>query len=232
MKLKMDLERWRLIRRVSERHERWLFSTHVNRPLSNLITYLLLETRVTPNQVSLSTIPVALLSSLSYLYDRPIIGGLLLQLSSILDGVDGEIARASGVASPLGRVIDSLCDRVVEASVCLAIGYSSWFSSGSLLGFLYAVLGLIGLFIDPYLAELVKARTGRPLHETTRLIEARLRLSPADRGLRIFIIFLASLLHKPELGLLAVGLLSIAYTAVKFFYWLRRREFQPKKTSL
>jgi CDP-L-myo-inositol myo-inositolphosphotransferase len=220
----MDLERWRLIRRVSERHERWLFSTHINRPLSNLITYLLLETSVTPNQVSLSTIPVAVVSSLSYLYGRPIIGGLLLQLSSILDGVDGEIARVRGIASPLGRVIDSLCDRVVEASVCLAIGYASSLLSASLIGFLYATLGLIGLFIDPYLAELVKARTGRPLHETTRLIEARLRFSPADRGLRIFIIFLTSLLHRPELGLLAVGLLSIVYAAVKFLYWLRMRK--------
>jgi len=37
----LDLEKWRHIRRVSERHERWLFSTYINRPVSILITSLL-----------------------------------------------------------------------------------------------------------------------------------------------------------------------------------------------
>ena len=215
------MEKWRHIRRVSERHERWLFSTYINRPVSNLITYLILDTPITPNQVSLSTIPIALLASLSYLLGRPILGGLLFHLSSILDGVDGEIARARGVSSPLGRIIDSLCDRVVEASICLAIGYASSLRYSSPIGFLYASLGLIGFFIDPYLAEVVKARIGRPLHEAVRMLEGRLRFSPADRGMRIFIVLIASLLGRPELGLLAVGLLSTIYTAIKFLYWLR-----------
>lgn len=217
----MDWERWRLIRRTSERHEYWIFSTRFNRPLSNVITYFLLETRITPNQVSLLTIPVALLSSISYIKGKLALGGLLFHFSSILDGVDGEIARARGIASPLGRVIDSLCDRFVEASVCLSIGYHSFVSFNSPLGFLFSTIGLIGLFFDPYLAELIKARTGRPLHDATKLIESRLRFSLADRGFRIFVVMIASILGRPELGLLFVGILSLLYATAKFLCWLK-----------
>jgi hypothetical protein len=42
----------------------------------------------------------------------------------ILDGLDGKLARASGKASPLGRVIDGICDYLVFFCVLIPIALS------------------------------------------------------------------------------------------------------------
>lgn len=219
--IKFDRERWKRVKKTSERHEGWMFSTRLNRPISNVITYLLLETNITPNQISASTILIGFLAFQSYIQGRFVLGGLLTQFSSIVDGVDGEIARAKGLSSELGMIVDSLSDRLVEAFICAGIGYSVWQREASPYGLVVAFVGLFGLFMDPYLAELVNARTGRPLHIGTRLIEEKLRFSPADRGMRLFIIFIASVLQYPEIGLLLVGSTSLLYATIKFIVWLK-----------
>ena len=221
MTFKVDWERWRLVRRTSERHERWIFSSCVNRPISNVITYFLLGTGVTPNHISIFTIFLGFLAFLSFIYGRFIFGGVLVQVASIVDGGDGEIARAKNLSSELGMIVDSLSDRLVEALLCAGVGYGVWRVKGSPYGLVFALVGLLGLFMDPYLAELVKARTGSPLHVATKLIEQKLRFSPADRGLRLFAVFVASILHYPEFGLLLVGATSLLYSTIKFAVWLK-----------
>lgn len=218
--IKFDRERWKQVRKTSERHENWTFSTRLNRPFSNVITYFLLETNITPNQISVSTIFIGLFALQSYIQGRFVLAGLLLQFSSIIDGVDGEIARAKNLSSKLGMIVDSLCDRLVEAFICAGIGYSVLQRYGSSYGLVVAMVGLFGLIMDPYLAELVRSRTGEPLHIGTKLIEEKLKFSPADRGMRLFIIFIASVLQYPEIGLLLVGSTSILYATIKFFVWL------------
>jgi choline kinase len=54
---------------------------------------------LTPNQVSMLSFIVALISSLSFVLGGAIIGGLLIQLSSVLDYSDGQIARLKHMES-------------------------------------------------------------------------------------------------------------------------------------
>ncbi|MCK5434089.1 MAG: CDP-alcohol phosphatidyltransferase family protein, partial [Dehalococcoidales bacterium] len=63
---------------------------------------LLAKTKVTPNQMSLAAFGIALLSFVSFILGHNIIAGLLVQLSSIVDGVDGSLARLKGMASEFG----------------------------------------------------------------------------------------------------------------------------------
>lgn len=52
-------------------------------------------------------------------------GGLLLAFAWLVaDGLDGMIARATGTAGPLGRVLDGLCDHGVFALIYLALAIS------------------------------------------------------------------------------------------------------------
>jgi hypothetical protein len=51
--------------------------------------------------------------------------GLLLSTAWLIaDGLDGMIARATGTASPLGRILDGLCDHGVFVLIYLALGFS------------------------------------------------------------------------------------------------------------
>ena len=55
-----------------------------------------------------------------------ILGAALLQLSAIIDCVDGDVARVVFKESPLGKWLDIVGDQVVHIGVFVAIGIGLW----------------------------------------------------------------------------------------------------------
>ena len=217
----MNAEKWRIIREKSEHHKGWLVSTYLNRPFSNVITYFLMDANVTPNQISAFTIIPSLLTFISYYLGNFVLGGILTQIVSIIDGVDGEIARVKNLSSRIGGVIDSVFDRLAEILICLGIGFGSSMVKGNPLAWPFTFIGLTGFLMDTYIAELVKARMNKPLYDAIKGLERKLRFSLSDRGLKMLIICISSILGAPEFGVLIVGVISIIYAFTKFLLWLR-----------
>jgi CDP-L-myo-inositol myo-inositolphosphotransferase len=96
----------------------------LNRQLSTLVSRRLLATRLGPHPVTLANLALLVLSgtllALGAHEDTLLIaGGILVQLSSALDGVDGELARVSGRTSPFGAVLDAVCDRYGDLAVLI-----------------------------------------------------------------------------------------------------------------
>jgi len=89
----------------------WI-SRLINRKISTRISKYLVD-YLTPNQITFLTFLFGIFSALVNFYSIPL-AGVLYQISSILDGVDGEIARASTRTSKLGGYIDSVLDRYVD----------------------------------------------------------------------------------------------------------------------
>jgi phosphatidylglycerophosphate synthase len=88
-------------------------SRFLNRPISRSITRLLLKFPIEPTTWTMSIFILPLLSWIFLMrgdYASILIGTLLYQLYSILDGCDGEIARAKYLDSKRGGRIDDLCD--------------------------------------------------------------------------------------------------------------------------
>jgi len=86
-----------------------------NRRISTAITRRLAGTGITPNQVSVATMVVSLLSAACAAvggYGFWLASGILFQLASILDGADGELAILTFQSSRRGEWIDTLCDNI------------------------------------------------------------------------------------------------------------------------
>ena len=96
-------------------------SRHVNRRLSRPMARALRRTPITPNQVSVASLGTALLSFVLFAYGYNIAAGLVAQFSSIVDGVDGDLARLKGMASPFGGFFDAILDRYADALVLLGL---------------------------------------------------------------------------------------------------------------
>ena len=96
-------------------------SRHLNRRISRPIARLLAHTPVSPNQVSVASLGVALAAFIAFAYDYYIAAALLAQASSIVDGVDGDLARAKGMASAFGGFMDSILDRYADALIMLGL---------------------------------------------------------------------------------------------------------------
>src|SRR5207248_10085013 len=92
-----------------------LVSRWVTRPISRTISRLLLRFPATPNGWTWLIFPIPILGSVVLAQGtyRSFAWGLVLfQIFSILDGCDGEIARAKFMESERGRQRDDLFDGV------------------------------------------------------------------------------------------------------------------------
>src|SRR5439155_19604589 len=89
------------------------------------ISMALAPLRLSPDLISVLTLAVGLWGAWSLSAGRSVVGALLAQASSVLDGVDGETARLQERASGRGAFVDALCDRMVDAA--LIAGLWLWF---------------------------------------------------------------------------------------------------------
>ncbi len=91
-----------------------IVSRYINRPISKAISRVLLGfPAIRPLHGTMLTAAIAIIM-IYFLFQGTrqglMIGAILFQLVSIIDGVDGEIARATFRSTPQGAMIDSLID--------------------------------------------------------------------------------------------------------------------------
>jgi hypothetical protein len=129
-----------------------IVSKFLNRPISRVITRLLLKTPITPDAWTISIFalaPVAFVFLVRGDYTGFLTGTALFQLINILDGCDGEIARAKYLDSERGRRLDAFCDFVANLIfvLCLGVGLFRQPSVSANIGFVYLLESLITFFI-------------------------------------------------------------------------------------
>jgi len=103
-----------------------VIARHLNRPLSRRITERLLSRDVSPWQISLASFLATLAAGLSFAMGHATTGGLVAQFASVLDGVDGEVARIRYQDSPFGGVYDALLDRIGDAALIGGMTLYAW----------------------------------------------------------------------------------------------------------
>jgi CDP-L-myo-inositol myo-inositolphosphotransferase len=120
-----------------------LISRRINRPISQRISALLLTmSGIRPVHMTAVTAAVAaaMFAALaSRTFAGLVAGGILFQLASLLDGVDGEIARATFRASRSGAVLDS----AVDMSTNLLFYFGLTVALARLYGTVWLVLGAL-----------------------------------------------------------------------------------------
>jgi CDP-diacylglycerol--serine O-phosphatidyltransferase len=101
-------------------------------PISDRLLPPALRLGIHPNAVSFTGMAFGALAGWSYAHwQQPlhVVAGFLLMVAwHVMDGLDGKLARASGKTSPLGRLIDGVCDYFVFLFVLvpIAVSYDDW----------------------------------------------------------------------------------------------------------
>lgn len=81
----------------------------------------LIESRLTPNAISLTGLALCLFAAGLVYFDELFWGGIAFIVGSICDMLDGKYSRMSGKASPFGAFLDSTLDRVEEGVMLIVI---------------------------------------------------------------------------------------------------------------
>jgi CDP-diacylglycerol---glycerol-3-phosphate 3-phosphatidyltransferase len=115
----------------------------------------LAETRLTPTALTtagvLTCLAAAVLVYFEYRNELLFfwLGATLFVLGSVLDILDGALARAGGKATPFGAFIDSTTDRMGEAAMLGAIGLV-FFREGNEVALAFAFAAVVGSFLVSY----------------------------------------------------------------------------------
>jgi len=144
-----------------ERHDLRLAYARLVRRLSIRLTWLLLHTRLSANQVTVGAILLGIVGGLLLASNDfwPLVVGLvLLQLSFVLDYSDGEIARYQALerGNPTdagGAYLDWIGHYYVPATMTAALAYGAFSANGHEWLLLAALLIVFSLVRIPYSAR-------------------------------------------------------------------------------
>ena len=193
-----DMARALLYATLVKPHDGFVART-INRRLSlGLLTPLLLRLfgGITANQVTLLSLLVAGAAAGFFFAALPLLGAIAVQLVSVLDGSDGEIARLKKQESDFGRFFDAVVDRYADAIILFSMIYYAW-TSVELETFLGAahdpvVLGAGLLAIAGNI--MVSYTSAKSVADLGYAYRGRWIASGRGRDLQLFLLFLGGVL--------------------------------------
>ena len=201
-------------------------SKHINRKLSEPMARLLAKSRVTPNQMTWAAFGMALLAFISFISGQNIVAGLLVQLSSIVDGIDGSLARLKGMTSEFGGFLDSVLDRYTD--ILIVLGLTLWSLSHEVYPWVWLAgfLAIAGTICISY----TRARIGS---EHRYLFDTGIK-SLASRDIRLFLIMLGAIIGQAYFCLIVIAALTnlvVLYRLIYIYRHLRQKADQPAHSS-
>ena len=118
-----------------------------NRPCGRPLSKFLVHTPISPNAVTLASLAIGFVAAWFFAlgtYAAMVFGAILFQLSTIVDCVDGDLARVLFKESSFGKWLDLAGDQVVHVAVFAAIAvglvhngqspYGVWLGLSAVLG--------------------------------------------------------------------------------------------------
>lgn len=138
---------------------RELLCEYAFRPAAHVVVLALLPLRVPPPAVVCASAATGVLGAVEIARGNFLLAALLVQAKTVLDNADGQLARAAGRVTPLGRYLDSEADLLVDAALFAAIGWATGHALLAAAGFvaLTAVLS-----VNFNLERLYKLERGEP----------------------------------------------------------------------
>ncbi|HZR96708.1 MAG TPA: CDP-alcohol phosphatidyltransferase family protein [Gaiellaceae bacterium] len=111
-----------LARSRKERQGTEVVCEHVFRPLAHGVVSLLAPLRVPPPAVVVAATSAGLAAAFSLARGHLLVAAGLIQLKTLLDNADGQLARLTGRVTAFGRYLDSECDLLVDAALFAGVG--------------------------------------------------------------------------------------------------------------
>jgi CDP-diacylglycerol---glycerol-3-phosphate 3-phosphatidyltransferase len=156
----------------------------------------LIESRLTPNTISLTGLVLCVAAAVLIFEDQWFLGGLAFVVGSVCDTLDGRYSRMSGKGTSFGAFLDSTLDRMEEGIVLTAVAYQ--FSQD---GNDAAVAAVVAAVLASLMVSYTRARA--------EALGVDCRVGIADRAVRV-VILSAGLILARGAGIFDVELIEPA----------------------
>lgn len=192
-----------------------IISKCINRKVSKRITARIVNTNLTPTQITIISFIMALASAAFFFlgeYKYLIVGGILAQASSIIDGCDGEVARLKFLTTAYGAFVDSILDRYADGIMILGLIFGYWMLHGGISVWIIGLFALIGSFMISYTNARYEGVFEKPGGN---------RGIPIRRDMRLFMIMIGAFLNQ-VLGLMLLLAILTNLEVVRRVFSIKR----------
>jgi CDP-diacylglycerol---glycerol-3-phosphate 3-phosphatidyltransferase len=76
---------------------------------------------VTANMLTVVSLFIVTIAGILFAFHETILGAWILLFGGFLDGIDGELARITGIKSPFGGFLDSICDHCGDFAIYIGL---------------------------------------------------------------------------------------------------------------
>jgi 1L-myo-inositol 1-phosphate cytidylyltransferase / CDP-L-myo-inositol myo-inositolphosphotransferase len=172
-----------ILQRTGKATDGWV-SRHWNRPVSRAISSVLLSLGLAASHASILTLLLGFATAAIAMtpgYSPMVWTGVLFQFASILDGVDGEMARATLTESESGARLDTIVDQLTYVT-CFAGITIGWIREGSGRAVLWWTVG-VGIALVVSLARGGRFVARHAENASFVFIDRAVRRAARDTGL-------------------------------------------------
>lgn len=170
------------------------------RPIGYRIASILQHTFITPNMVTILSIIIGVAGAALFYFTEPfwvtIIAIIGMVIANILDCVDGQLSRLTGIKSAWGRILDGLAGDLWFLTLYLALSFRMYEATGEIYWFFISGFSLISHFLQAALTDLYKtfhlrfiSKEAGTEFETYKMVKARVdQMDPgiSKLGMRIY----------------------------------------------
>jgi CDP-L-myo-inositol myo-inositolphosphotransferase len=184
----------------------------VNRGISIPISWALSPLRIAPDLLSAVAFSVGLAAAALLGLGHGLLGGLLAQAASIVDGVDGEVARLALRSGSKGALLDGFLDRVADAAIIGGVAAWALRGSSAIPVVLLAIAATAGAMLSMATKDRVTALSLEPPSER------RIGWLLGGRDGRLLLIAVLSIAGLPTAALGAVAATSLLSSAIRVIF--------------
>lgn len=159
------------------------YSRYFSGWISPFMTAWCVDTRITPNHLTLMMIPVGLTGSIICLVGTNtayLLGGLCLVMLNILDAADGELARYTNRTSDFGDYLDRNAHYATNGAALTGLGIGLFFQTGHEFLLALAILSATAITSDDAMRDLLQT-----CGITVRDQDVSRKEAKAESGLRL-----------------------------------------------
>ncbi|MBF6599860.1 MAG: CDP-alcohol phosphatidyltransferase family protein [Dehalococcoidia bacterium] len=164
---------------------------------------------ITPNEVSIVALALALAAAALIAADAPIAGGVLVQVSSVVDGVDGDLARAKSMTSRFGALFDSVLDRYADVAIAAGMAWHAYRQDSLPQPLLVGMAAAVGMLMVSYSRARLEAAGGRDA--------AAALLGLASRDVRLLLLAIGAAVGEAYWALVVVA--GMSYVTLCWRMW-------------
>jgi CDP-diacylglycerol--glycerol-3-phosphate 3-phosphatidyltransferase len=167
------------------------------REYQSLMRDRLIESRLTPNAISLTGFALCVVAAVLVWQDQYFLGGLAFVIGSVCDTLDGRYSRMSGKGTPFGAFLDSTLDRIEEGVVLTAVAFQFADRGDNL-----AVSAVVVAVLASLMVSYTRARA--------EALGVECKVGIADRAVRVVILSAGLILAKGAGILDGIEMLEVA----------------------